>query len=297
MIGTVKKISVIALIFTMLFSFIPADQIEVHAAEDQVEITSDSTVKAVWKDKSAAPDRRKQKGKDGTWFGKGASIEAAEAALARMTSDKDPKGTKFAPLKVKSTKQTKKSIRLTWNGAKGAKQYAVYAAKCGKSNKLKRIATLTSGKRSYNLNYEGRLAKMKKGTYYKVMVIAVDKDNNVVSSSRIVHVSTAGNKKKANYRKVIVKAKITKTGKKLKKYKATSAILLKKGKATTLKALLKKARGTSVKKHVGPGYESSNVKIAKVTSKGKVKAIKKGTCRIYVFAQSGIVKTVTVRIK
>ena len=167
------------MIFTMLFSFIPADQIEVHAAEDQVEITSDSTVKAVWKDKSAAPDRRKQKGKDGTWFGKGASIEAAEAALARMTSDKDPKGTKFAPLKVKSTKQTKKSIRLTWSGAKGAKQYAVYAAKCGKSNKLKRIATLTSGKRSYNLNYEGRLAKMKKGTYYKSMVIAVDKDNNV----------------------------------------------------------------------------------------------------------------------
>ena len=42
MIGTVKKISVIALIFTMLFSFIPADQIEVHAAGDRVATLSNS---------------------------------------------------------------------------------------------------------------------------------------------------------------------------------------------------------------------------------------------------------------
>ena len=61
--------------------------------------------------------------------------------------------------------------------------------------------------------------------------------------------------------------------------------------------MLKKAKKTKVKKHVGARYESSNVKIAKVTSKGKVKALKKGTCKIYVFAQSGIVKTVKITVK
>ncbi len=38
------------------------------------------------------------------------SIEAVEKAISKLNSDKDPKGTKIAPLLVKSTKQTKNSI-------------------------------------------------------------------------------------------------------------------------------------------------------------------------------------------
>lgn len=268
-----------------------------YAPGEQADITAHSTVKAQWKDKEPEPeDRSKQKGEDGTWFGKGASLEAAEAALSRLTTDKDPKGTKFAPLKVKSTKQTKKSIKITWKKASGAKKYIIYTNRCGKGRKFKKLVTLSSGKRAYNVK-KAAGKKLRKATYYKFIIIAVDKNNDVVTTSKIKHVATAGSKKKANYRKVIVKAKVTKTGKKLKKYKATSAVLLKKGKAATLKAVLKKAKKTKVKKHVGARYESSNVKIAKVTSKGKVKALKKGTCKIYVFAQSGIVKTVKVTVK
>ena len=45
------------------------------------------------------------------------------------------------------------------------------------------------------------------------MVVAVDQKNNVVSSSKIVHVATKGSKKCANCKKLIVKSKVNKKGK------------------------------------------------------------------------------------
>ncbi len=270
--------------------------------KDFSKVTEDLTVIAQWK-KSATPvpvDRSKQTGTDGTAFGPGAAIEAAEAALAKMTSDKDPKGTKIAPLLLKSTKQTKKSIKLSWKKAPGAKKYIVYGNLCGKTKKVKKLLTTT--KTSYNVKKAGK--KLKKGKYYKFMVIAVDAKNNVVSSSKIIHVATSGSKKAANAKKVIVKAKVSKSGKKLKKWKQTSKITLRAGstpkrlvKTTKLKATFTKAKKSKVKKHVGMRYQSSNPKIATVSSAGKVTAKKKGSCKIYVYAQNGLVKTVKVTVK
>ena len=72
-------------------------------------------------------------------------------------------------------------------------------------------------------------AKLQKGKYNKFMVIAIDANNNVVTSSKIVYVTTSGNKKAANPKKVVVKAKVNKAGKKLKKYKKASKITLRAG--------------------------------------------------------------------
>ncbi len=44
-------------------------------------------------------------------------------------------------------------------------------------------------------------------------------------------------------------------------------------------------------------YESSNTKIATVSSKGVIKGIKKGTSTIYAFAPNGIMKTIKVTVK
>lgn len=138
---------------------------------------------------------------------------------------------------------------------------------CGKKNKLKKLVTLGSSKRSYNVkkivNKSGKRVKVKKTTYYKFMIIAVDSKNNIVSSSKIIHAATKGNIKKA----------------------------------TKLKATFTKAKNAKVKKHVRIRLESSNVKIAKVSSKGKVTAKKKGTCKIYVIGQNGVYKTVKVKVK
>lgn len=241
-------------------------------------------------------DRKDQMGEDGTPFGKGAAIEAAEAAIADMTSDDDPAGTKIAPLVLRNTKRSKKTLRFTWKTAKGAAKYILYGNKCGKKNKLKKIAELGSSRRSYTATkIAGK--KLKKATYYKFMIIAVDADNNVVSSSKIVHVATAGSRKKGNPKKVIVKAKVSRTGKALKKYRASSEIAVKAGKATKLKSTFTKARKTTVKKHLVIRYESSNKDIVKITKKGTVKGIRKGTAKNYAYAQNGAVKVVKVKVK
>ena len=56
-------------------------------------------------------------------------------------------------------------------------------------------------------------------------------------------------------------------------------------------------KGTKVKTHVKLRYESSNMKVATVSSTGKVKAEKKGTCFIYAYAQNGICKAVKVTVR
>lgn len=50
-------------------------------------------------------------------------------------------------------------------------------------------------------------------------------------------------------------------------------------------------------KHRKLAYESSNVKVAKVTGSGKVKAVKKGKCNIWVYAQNGVYKEIKVTVK
>ena len=52
-----------------------------------------------------------------------------------------------------------------------------------------------------------------------------------------------------------------------------------------------------VKTHVKLRYESTNTKIATVSSKGVITAKGKGVCYIYVYAQNGVYKQVKVTVK
>ena len=76
--------------------------------------------------------------------------------------------------------------------------------------------------------------------------------------------------------------------------------LVEKVKKNVLSDFTRKATAESLKKtkrYRGLCYESSNSKVATVTKSGKIKAIKKGTCKIYVYAQNGAYKTITITVK
>ena len=60
-------------------------------------------------------------------------------------------------------------------------------------------------------------------------------------------------------------------------------------------AALKKG-SLKVKTHRKVAWESSNISIAKVSSKGKITAVKKGTCYIYAYAQNGVCATIKVTV-
>ena len=222
-----------------------------------------------------------QTGEDGTALGSGASWEAAEKAILGMTSDADPAGSRIVPLKAKSTKQTKKSVKVNWNKTSGAVKYVVYGNKCGKKNKMKRLKITTKS----SINFK-KIAgkKVKKGTYYKFIVVALGKDNNVVSTSKVVHIASKGGKN-GNYSKLTIKTP--------KKSKA----VLTAGKTLQIRAKLTKAKKVKVRKHIGLRYESSDTSVATVSKKGKVTAVSAGTAKITVYTQNGLSKTVTITVK
>ena len=88
--------------------------------------------------------------------------------------------------------------------------------------------------------------------------------------------------KKATYYKYIVKA-----------YKMVDG---KKGKTAQITAIeIKKDK--KIKHHRNLCYESSNTKVVTVTSDGVIKAMRKGNCKIWVYAQNGVYKVITVTVK
>jgi uncharacterized protein YjdB len=235
-------------------------------------------------DPSTDPSKDPTKmGTDGTAVGPGASAAAADAAITGMTADTDLPGSAFSKLTLRSPKQTKTSINLSWTKASGATSFVLYGNKCGKGNKPQKIATLNTNKLTVK-KVAG--ANVKKGTYYKFVIVALDKDNMVVSTSKLIHVATKGGKV-GNDKSVKVSKSVIKKAKSLKA-----------GKTLKLKAkAVPQSKKLKVKKHVKVRYESTDTKIVTVSSSGKIKAKSKGTCYVYAFAQDGVYKKVKVTVK
>lgn len=199
--------------------------------------------------------------------------EVEKLIYSTNTDKKDVSGSVFHELRLQATGQ-KKAVKLTWKKMKKADGYIIYGAKCGK--KMEKIKEVASSKKTHTVK------KLKKGTYYKYIVVAyklVDGKKVALSTSKTVHVTTKGGKF-GNPKKVTHAKKIT----------------LKKGKKKSLKAKLKVTK--KMKAHIAKfRYESKNPKIAKVNKKGKVTAKKKGSCKIFIYAQNGVYKQVTVKVK
>jgi hypothetical protein len=211
-------------------------------------------------------------------FNKPVDEASAVNAISKAKSDGDPKGSKFSGLKAKVAKTTKNSNKVTWNKVSGAKKYIVMGNKCGKTNgkfnAFKKLKT-TTGK---SFTQKG----LKKGTYYKYVVLAVNSKGKVISASKVMHVATKGGKV-TNYKSL----KVKKASFKLKKGKTAKIKITKK---------VKMAKG-KVKNHRKIKYESANTKIATVSASGKIKAKKKGTTYVYAYAQNGVFKKIKVKVK
>ena len=207
-------------------------------------------------------------------LGPGADGKEAEQAIIKSKNDKDPKGSAFNLLQVKNTKTTKNSIKITYKKPSKTKKFVIYGNMCGKS--YKKLKTTTGKSFTYK--------KLKKGKYYKFLVMALDKKGKVVSTSKTIHVATKGGKVGNTKKITITNAKSTKT--------------IKKGKTFKLKTkLTAESKKLQVKEHRKVAFESSKTSIAKVSKKGKITAKKKGTCYIYAYAQNGVMAKIKISVK
>ena len=198
-------------------------------------------------------------------------LEDVEKIIITTKNDNDQKGSTFSLLQAKGVPKSKSSIKLSWKRVNGATKYVIYGNKCGKSNKYKKIRKVSG------VSFTQK--KLKRGTYYKYLVVAV-RGKKVLAVSKTIHVATKGGKVGNN------------TGVKLSKTKLS----MKKGKSKTVKATLK-AGSSKVKIHRKVAWESDNVSIATVSKKGQIKGLKRGTCYIYAYAQNGVFAKIKVTVK
>ena len=228
-----------------------------------------------------AADPARQMGADGTALGRGASAAAAEKAIMKVKGNNDPAGSVFSVLKLRSTKQGSKTVTLKWTKVKGAAKYIIYGTRCVKGGKMKKIAAAKGSK--YVVKKAAK--KLKKGKYYKFIVVALDKKGHVVSSSKVIYTATAGTEA-GNYKGVKIKKKVIRRAAKLKK-----------GKKLKLTAKLVPVSKKKVAKYCPLRYETSNKKIATVSRKGTVKGIRKGTCFVFAYAQNGVFRKIKVTVR
>ena len=229
---------------------------------------------------ATAASRIQQKGADGTALGKGASVEAAEKYLKSYKAETDPKGSSFNLLQLKAGKAKNNQLTLSWKKVSGAAKYVVYGNQCGVQNKYMKQAVV---KKTSVVIRKVNKKKLKKGTYYKFILLALDKNNNVISTSKTVHAATTGGKV-GNSGKVTTKAKKNKVSIKAKETFRLAG------------RQLPASKERKVKIHRKVKYESTNPKIASVSAKGVITGKKKGTCFVYAYAQNGVSRKIKVTV-
>ena len=187
-------------------------------------------------------------------------------------------------LLAKMTAKGKSSLVLTWTTINGAEGYDIFFIKCGKESP-KKVKTIKGNK-----TFKWTKKSLKKNKAYKAVVKAYVTKNGkktYVRTSPMVHAYTSdGTSKCTNSKGVTVtKAKVSLKAGKTYKVKA-SVTKLQKGKKLMPTGHAPKLR-----------YVSSNKKIATVSKSGKVTAKSKGSCKVYVIAVNGASKAVSVTVK
>ncbi len=207
------------------------------------------------------------------------SVAGVTVKISSMKKDGDLAGSTFRKLRLCSKKQTKNAIHLQWAGVRGAKGYVIYGNRCGKKYKFKKLAQVSASKKTWVYK------KIRKGTYYKFLILAYKETGGirkVVACSKTIHVATGGGKN-GNYKSI--------------KVNKTRVTLKKKGKVRIKASPVAVSQKRKPKVHKKVSYETSNKKVASVSRTGMIKALAKGTCYIYAYAQNGICKKIKVKVK
>ena len=205
------------------------------------------------------------------------SSNNVKPAHVKKTSDK--------VIYVRSIKYSKKTgTKITFNKVSGADGYYVYGNRCNtdKVYKFKMLATLKGDDNTVFVH-----KKTAKNTFYKYYIKAykvVDGRRVTVSRSEEIHfVTDVKGYKYGNPTKVALSSK-----------KCT----LNKGKIFNLKNRVKVYSSKKVLLHTDKvRYVSSDSRVAKVNSKGRITAEKAGRCNIYAIAQNGRAAKITVTVK
>ena len=196
--------------------------------------------------------------------------------------------------KITVSKYSNGAVTSTY-AAQGAKSQFSDTYDTDATHVIKRVKTVKGeGSLSWmtpsGLKVSGAVMRANTGYKMRVKAYVLTKGGKkkYVSTSPVVHAFTGGYSGTfCNPKGVTLKTK--------------ALVSLKAGKTYTIKATvakLKKGKKLITKDHAKPlRYLSSDKNIATVTSSGKIKGVSPGTCRIYVYAVSGVFRKVKVEVR
>ncbi len=216
------------------------------------------------------------------------SKEPKEPVILSVTKKEQEKNALSLNAKLKVS-QTSKKINIAWGKVAGADGYDVYVQYCGMKFTKKSITAIKNG-RTTNVTVKkvnGKPLNLKKN--YKIYVLAYKQVNGkkvTLGKTIIAHIVGKNNTKYTNVKAVRVKK---------------SSYTMKNGKTVTIKAstvLVSKKKKQLSNAHAKQfRYATSDKKVATVSAKGKIKAVRKGSCTIYVYARNGYAKKIKVTVK
>ncbi|MGI6211145.1 MAG: InlB B-repeat-containing protein [Anaerovoracaceae bacterium] len=183
-------------------------------------------------------------------------------------------------LNLKALPAGKNAEKLSWTKIRGAAGYDVYFGKCGRV--LRKIGSTKSLKK--------RIRGLTKGTVYKYRVRAykiVDGEKVYLCRSKVSHAVAGGYNSKFTDAKSIRAAKQSLT----LKAGRTASLKAKQTKLKSGRSFLKNSHTTLLR------FKSDNPSVASVSTSGKVRAKKAGTCRIYIYAINGLWTFTDITVK
>lgn len=211
----------------------------------------------------------------------------AEAALAAAELKAAKKEAQAAMNEQVTVTQKSTKFTVKWKKSSSADGYYVYAAYYGKKatkpvKTIKKNSTVTATISKIG----GKKINAKKNFYvYVAAYKIIDGKKVTIGKSMAAYLAGTKNKTYSNVKKLTIKkSKFTLKAGKTAKIKATVTLANKKRKHLP-KSYAAKFR-----------YKSSDTSIATVSKNGTIKALKKGSCTIYVYSVNGLVKKAKVTI-
>jgi len=191
---------------------------------------------------------------------------------------------KVTTLKAKAKAKTTAG-KISWNKVAGAKKYQVFIAQCNTKTqkfKIKKVKTVKAPLKSCTVR------KLKRNTFYKFYVVALDGSGKKIAQTKTNHFCTGNSCGNLTNPKTIKASKHSVSVKAGGKYKLSA-------KVTKVRSDKKLA---TAKNHTNKvRYISEVPKVAKVDKNGKITGVSAGWCRIYVVGVNGIWDTIEVNVK
>ena len=241
-------------------------------------------VKAVVEGALAYSCKYKQYGKPGKYAVSASGLTSDNYNIKFVDGTLTIKDRNLAGDLVAKAKAGNKKATISWKKVKGAAKYQIYFSPCNKGNKKytpKLYKTVSSSKKSYTIK------KLKKNTYYKFYVVALDSSGKRLAKTEENHFCTNNVSEVYTNPKSVTASKTKVTVKKGGTYKVKTTV-------TKVRSDKRLTNGTHTKK---VRYRSAAKPVATVSKNGTIKGVETGWCRVYTMGANGIWQVIEVTVK